>query len=97
MQELQPDSRSWLWSQQLGLYLGIYESKLRFFAPYGQLIPTPEEDSFQERQRAEQEKQRAEQEKQRAEQEKQRAEQAEQQAARLAEKLREMGVDPSEV
>ncbi|MFP5272301.1 Uma2 family endonuclease [Coleofasciculus sp.] len=48
----------------------------------------------QERQRAEQERQRAEQERQRAEQERQRAEQAEQKAARLAERLRAMGIDP---
>ncbi|MEQ9368370.1 MAG: Uma2 family endonuclease [Coleofasciculus chthonoplastes F3-SA18-01] len=48
----------------------------------------------QERQRAEQERQRAEQEHQRAEQERQRAEQAEQKAARLAERLRAMGIDP---
>jgi Uma2 family endonuclease len=48
----------------------------------------------QERQRAEQEHQRAEQERQRAEQEHQRAEQAEQKSARLAERLRAMGIDP---
>ena len=53
---------------------------------------------------AEQEKQRAEQEKQRAEKEKQRADSAEQalaserqKAAQLAEKLRELGVDPETV
>jgi hypothetical protein len=51
----------------------------------------------QERQRAEQERQRAEQESQRAEQESQRAEQAEQKNTRLAERLREMGIDPEEV
>ncbi len=96
-QDLQPDSRGWLWSQQLELYLGVYESKLRFFTPDGELILNPEEAALQEIQRAEQEKQRAEQEKQRAEQEKQRAEQAEQQAARLAAKLRELGIDPSQV
>jgi len=48
----------------------------------------------QEHQRAEQERQRAEQERQRAEQERQRAEQAEQKSARLAERLRAMGIDP---
>jgi Uma2 family endonuclease len=49
-QELQPNSEGWLWSQQLGLYLGIYQSQLRFFTPEGQLIHTPEEVAEQERQ-----------------------------------------------
>ncbi|MBM3878742.1 MAG: Uma2 family endonuclease [Verrucomicrobia bacterium] len=48
----------------------------------------------QERQRAEQERQRAAQAGQRAEQERQRAEAADTRAARLAEKLRRLGVDP---
>lgn len=40
-----------LWSEQLGLYLGIHEQQLRWFTGQGHLIPLPEE---QERQRAEQ-------------------------------------------
>ena len=48
----------------------------------------------QEKQRAEQEKQRAEQEKQRAEQEKQRAERESQKSMQMADKLRELGVNP---
>jgi Uma2 family endonuclease len=40
-----------LWSEQLGLYLGIHERQLRWFTEQGRLIPLPEE---QERQRAEQ-------------------------------------------
>ena len=60
-QELQPNEHGWLWSHQLGLYLGIYQSQLRFFTPEGKLVPTPEET-----------------------------------AERLAQKLREMGIDPSE-
>lgn len=42
-QELQFNENGWLWSQQLGLYLGIYQSQLRFFTPEGKLVPTPEE------------------------------------------------------
>lgn len=64
-QELVPTSQGWLWSQQLGLYLGIHERRLRFFTSDGQLVLQAEE---QERQRAEQERQRAE----RAEQENER-------------------------
>ncbi len=48
-----------MWSQQLSLYLGVHENKLRYFTPEGQLIPTPEEFGQQQAQRAAQEKQRA--------------------------------------
>lgn len=89
-QDLQPDDRGWLWSQQLELFLGVYQDKLCFFSPDGELVPTFEEAADTELERVEQEKQRAEQ-------EKQRAEQAEQQSARLAAKLRELGIDPTEV
>jgi len=64
----------------LGLYLGIHNQQLRYFFPNGELVPTPEEAEKIERQRAEQERQRAKQEQQRAE--------------HLAQKLRELGVDP---
>ena len=53
-QELQPSSEGWLWSQQLELYLGIHESKLRFFTVDRQLITTPQEAAEQERQQKEQ-------------------------------------------
>jgi hypothetical protein len=59
------------------------------FTEAGQRIPTPEETAEQERQLKEQEYQRAEQERQLKEQEQQRAE-------RLAQKLRELGIDPAE-
>ncbi|MFM7528994.1 MAG: Uma2 family endonuclease [Nodosilinea sp.] len=79
-QEIQPTDQGWLWSQQLELYLGLFEQKLRFFTAQGELIPSPEE--------------RAEQERQRAEQERQRAEQAEQEIARLKAQLRSQGLEP---
>ncbi|MBW4573582.1 MAG: Uma2 family endonuclease [Tolypothrix carrinoi HA7290-LM1] len=40
---IEPNSQGWLWSQQLNLYLGVHENKLRYFTAEGQLIPTPEE------------------------------------------------------
>ena len=58
-EELQPNQHGQLWSQQLQLYLGIYQSQLRFFTPEGQLVPTPGET-----------------------------------AEHLAQKLRELGIDP---
>ncbi|MEH2236475.1 Uma2 family endonuclease [Nostoc sp.] len=82
-QSLEANPQGWLWSQQLGLYLGVYQEKLRFFTPDGELISTPQEVAQQEKQRAEQEKQRAEQEKQRSD--------------RLAAKLRELNIDPDTI
>ncbi|MBD2384644.1 Uma2 family endonuclease [Cylindrospermum sp. FACHB-282] len=50
---LEPNTQGHLWSQQLGLYLGIYQGLLRFFTREGELVPTPEETAEQEIQRAE--------------------------------------------
>jgi Uma2 family endonuclease len=86
--------QGWLWSQQLELFLGVYNEKLRLFKANGELVLTPTEEAeqriqeaklaqamvVQERQRAELERQRAEQEQQRAELEQQRAEQEQQRA-----------------
>ncbi|MEO1148351.1 MAG: Uma2 family endonuclease [Cyanobacteria bacterium J06638_22] len=87
---LEPNEQGWLWSAQLGLYLGIRDRQLRFFTPEGILIPTPEEMATAEQQRVEAERQRAEAANQRAEAERQRSEQ-------LAAKLRELGIDPDEI
>jgi Uma2 family endonuclease len=70
-EELQPNAEGWLWSKQLGLYLGIHQSKLRFFSAEGQLIPTPEEVAEQEQQQrsqVEQQLTQAEQQRSQAEQ-----------------------------
>jgi Uma2 family endonuclease len=52
-QPLQPDEQGCLWSQQLGLYLGVHQGLLRFFTPERQLVPTPEETVEQIEQKAE--------------------------------------------
>jgi Uma2 family endonuclease len=44
---LAPNPLGHLWSQQLGLFLGIYQQKLRFFTPEGKLVPSPEEEVIQ--------------------------------------------------
>ncbi|NEU75860.1 Uma2 family endonuclease [Hassallia byssoidea VB512170] len=80
---IEPNSQGWLWSQQLNLYLGVLENKLRYFTAEGQLIPTPEEVAKLETQRAEQATQQAEQ--------------ATQKADRLAAKLRELNIDPDNI
>ncbi|GAB1542453.1 Uma2 family endonuclease [Scytonema sp. NUACC21] len=82
---LTPEGR--LWSQQLGLYLGVIERKLRFFTPDGQLVLLPEEEANQQLQQANQQLQQANQQ---LEQERQKAE-------RLAERLRAAGIDPDEL
>lgn len=66
---IKPNEQGWLYSSQLGLYLGIHEDKLRYFTSEGELVPTPEESALQERQKAE----------------------------KLAEKLRELGINPDEI
>ncbi|MDY7022563.1 MAG: Uma2 family endonuclease [Cyanobacteriota bacterium] len=50
-QDLQPNEKGYLWSEQLQLFLGIYEEKLRFFESEGQLVKTPEEVAKAEQQR----------------------------------------------
>ena len=52
-QPIEPNDQGYLWSQQLGLYLGISNKQLRFFTPEGELVPTPEEVAERETQRAE--------------------------------------------
>lgn len=52
-QPLEPNNQGHLWSQQLKLYLGIYQGLLRYFTPEGELVPTPEEVAEYERQQKE--------------------------------------------
>lgn len=49
-----------MWSQQLGLYLGIHQGLLRFFTADGEIVPTPEEAAQQAQQNAQQAQQKAE-------------------------------------
>ncbi len=85
---ISPNERGWLWSHQLGAYLGVWEGRyhrrvyrwLRLYTAEGELVPTDAELHRQMRQIAEAERQRAEAERQRAEQ--------------LAQRLRELGIDP---
>jgi Uma2 family endonuclease len=50
-----PNAQGWLWSEELGLFLGIEEGRLRYFTVTGDLVPTPEEEARQQRQRADRE------------------------------------------
>lgn len=59
-QPIELNAQGWMWSQQLELFLGIHEQKLRFFTAVGSLVPTPTEVAQQQIQFAEQQIQRAE-------------------------------------
>lgn len=48
-QAITPNKQGYLWSEELGLYLGVYERKLRYFTLDGRLLPTPQETALQER------------------------------------------------
>lgn len=48
---LEPNEQDWLWSQQLQLFLGVYNAQLRFFSAAGELILTPEEVAIEASQR----------------------------------------------
>jgi Uma2 family endonuclease len=91
---IQPNPQGWLWSDELGLYLGIDQRMLRLFTSGRGLVPLPEEDAMQQ---AEQERQRAEQERQRAEQERQRAEQERQARLDAVSRLRSLGLTVEQI
>ncbi|MFP4100496.1 Uma2 family endonuclease [Coleofasciculus sp.] len=86
-QPIEPTPQGWLWSRQLELFLGVYESKLRFFSPEGQLVATPEE-------RAEIAQKQAETAQKQAEIERQQRQLAQQQVTELRARLKALGVEP---
>ena len=134
-EEIQLNNQGWRWSQELELYLGVYEHQLRYFTTNGERVPTPQEAEIQEqlvarqaqlqaqqagsqaqqaqlqaeqeRERAQEAESQAQQAQLQAEQERERAQEAESQAQqaqlqaeqerergeRLAQRLRELGVD----
>lgn len=58
---IQPTTQGWLWSDELGLYLGIHDQKLRLFTANETLLPLPEEDAIHQVERERQRAERAEQ------------------------------------
>ena len=49
-----PDAQGHLWSEEMELFLGIHDRKLRYFDPQGKMVPTPREDAEQARLQIEQ-------------------------------------------
>ncbi len=86
-QSLPTTPEGYRWSNELQLFLGIHDGKLRYFTPTKQLVPTPEERS----RLAQVEAQQAQVEAQQAQV---KAQQAQAEVQRLATKLRELGIDP---
>jgi Uma2 family endonuclease len=94
-QAMIPDSRGWIWSPTLRLWIGRWEGTylsdpatwLRFYDPHGQLVLTSQETAEAAEQRAEAERVRAEAAEQRAEAERARAAAAEVELARLQAEL----------
>jgi Uma2 family endonuclease len=77
--EIVPNAHGWRWSQELGLYLGTYAGKLRYFTAEGILVPTPEEVALQAQLELERQTLELQRERERAE--------------RLAERLRSLGIE----
>ncbi len=96
-QPIKANPQGLLWSQQLGLYVGIHQGLLRFFTPELELVPTPEEAVDAERQEKELALTIAQQETQRADVERQEKELALTRAEKLAAKLRELNIDPDTI
>ena len=82
-QPIEPNEQGWLWSEQLQLYLGIYEDKLRYLDIDGQLVSSPEEAAINAENKAIQERQEKEL--------------ALQENEQLKAKLRELGINPDEI
>lgn len=110
-QPIEATAQGWLWSEQLQLYLGVHETQLRFFEHSGELVPTPDEAALvaqsaaalaaetaaaaQETATAAQETAAAAQETAAAAAQALTSEQ--QHSAKLAAKLRELGIDPEAI
>jgi len=83
-QPLEANSQGWLWSQQLHLYLGIYEQKLHFFTVEGEFILTAAEYERRQKELAQHQ----------VESERQQKELAQERAEALAAQLRALGIQP---
>jgi Uma2 family endonuclease len=88
-QPIEPNEQGWLWSEELELYLGIYEDQLRYFTSDGKLVPKPEESLIQEQQLKELALQREAE-------ERHLKELAQQRLAEINARLKELGIELNE-
>ncbi len=89
-----PNQVGQLYSQVLGLYLGIHQRQLRYFLENGELVPTFPEATAAAQAQAEAAQAQAEAAQAQAEAAQAQAEAAQAQAARLAAQLRALGIEP---
>jgi Uma2 family endonuclease len=85
---IRPDARGRLWSDKLGVALGVHDGSLRLFTEKGRLVPLPDEVALHAMGRAKQEAARARQEAARAERIEAERARLEQENARLLAELR---------
>jgi len=95
--QIEANEQGMLWSQELELFLGVQEMKLRFFTPQLELVPSPEEQRDAERQQREAAQQQAEASQQQAQAERQQREAAQQRVEQLLAKLIQLGIDPDKL
>ncbi len=79
-EEIPEDAQGRCWSQELELFLGVHQSRLCYFTPAGELVPTPEEAAQQSQTQLSHTQAKLET--------------AQVKQAKLAAKLRELGIDP---
>ena len=85
-QVIAANEQGWLWSQELGLYLGVYGQQLRYFTEAGDLVPTTEEAAILAQQQLELAQKLVEQ-------ERQKREAAEQKLLALQARLEALGIE----
>lgn len=78
-EEIHPTPEGKLKSEQLELYIGVYQQKLRYFTLEGDLVPTPAEVATETQALLELERENAQRQRERSE--------------KLAQKLRELGIE----
>ncbi len=103
-QPIEATEQGWLWSEQLQLYLGTYHEQLRFFEAGGELVSTPDEAAISAQIEAEAAQVEAEAAQAKAEAAQKTASAAtqaltseQQRSTKLADKLRELGIDPEAI
>ncbi|MBJ7898798.1 MAG: Uma2 family endonuclease [Cyanobacteria bacterium RI_101] len=93
---IEANERGWLWSEVLGLFLGIRDQQLRYFSIEGSLLPTPQEAIQTEVAKGlaevKRERRRAAEAEREAKQERRRAAEAELALKALQAKLRSLGI-----
>lgn len=92
-QPIEATEEGWLWSEQLELFLGVRDRKLRYFTQDKQLVCTPEERAMVAQQQAFEAQQQAETAQQEVQQERQQKEIAQQRVEELLAKLKDLGIE----